>query len=109
MRAATATARGYEGPRCFAPVHLWMQLSFRPIAFPQTGLRRFRHGTSMVLPRSLGGTVTVPGSASRNWCQPRTAARSNPTSAGQFGWVTTIGFTTTSDALRDRLNARLLN
>ena len=26
---------GYEGPRCFAPVHLWMQLSFRPVAFPQ--------------------------------------------------------------------------
>jgi hypothetical protein len=31
---------GYEGPRCFAPVHLWMQLSFLPVAFPEVGLSR---------------------------------------------------------------------
>ena len=36
-----------------------MQLSFLPVAFPQAGLRRSWHGTSMVLPRSRHGRFVV--------------------------------------------------
>ena len=41
-------------------MHLWVQLSFLPVAFPQVGLGRSWHGTSMVLSRSLHGPSAGP-------------------------------------------------
>ena len=48
MRSTGSSVAGAIGQA--AEVHLWMQLSFLPVAFPQAGLRRSWHGTSMALP-----------------------------------------------------------